>query len=151
MFYPTIKDETILMLNVVVQNIEKDPNYLNNPDCPYSDVIKKFFLRGATSVAAPVDMFAGEDELIVIDSQIAKIINDLEAFSTTLTKDDVSEKLAYFKTKTTLFEKLIGMRERTNTLKEINEFRAAILGFMNEVCTKDQVTELMHRLDGALA
>lgn len=150
MFYPTIKDETILMLNVVVQNIEKDPSYLTNPDCPYSDVVKKFFQRTSTPVA-PVDMFAGEDELLVIDTQIAKILNDLEAFSKELSSDDVTEKLAYFKTKTVLFEKLISMRERTNTLKEINEFRSAILGFMNEVCTKDQVTDLMHRLDGALS
>ncbi|CCV12950.1 hypothetical protein [Mesorhizobium sp. STM 4661] len=150
MFYPTIKDETVLMLNVVVQNIEKNPSYLSSPDCPYSDVIKKFFQRTGAEVA-PVDLFAGEDELVVIDTQIAKIINDLEAFGVTLTKEDVSEKLAYFKTKTVLFEKLISMRERTFTLKELNEFRSTILGFMNEICTKDQVTDLMLRLDGALA
>lgn len=149
MFYPTIKDETVLMLNVVVQNVEKNPSYLTSPECPYSDVIKKFFQRTGVE-APPVDIFAGEDELQVIDTQIFKIINDLESFGQALGTEDVTEKLAYFKTKTVLFEKLISMRERAFSLKELNEFRSAILGFMNEVCTKDQVTDLMHRLDGAL-
>ncbi|MES0134497.1 hypothetical protein NKJ88_05975 [Mesorhizobium sp. M0016] len=148
MFYPTVKDETVLMLNVIVQSIEKDPNYLTSPDCPYSDVVKKFFTRAVQ--AAPVDIFADDDEVQVIDTQIFKIINDLERFGQALGSEDVTEKLAYFKTKTLLFEKLISMRERAFTLKELNEFRSTILGFMNEVLTKDQVTELMRRLDGAV-
>lgn len=148
-FYPTVREETILGLNVIVQSLEKDPQYLDHPDCTYSDTVKDFFRRTGPS-AAPIDLFADEDELVVLDQQIQAVINDLEAFAKTLSKADHSEKLAYFKTKTTLIEKLISMKERIFNLKEVNEFRNTILGVLDEVCTKDQITAFMLRLDGIL-
>jgi hypothetical protein len=150
-FYPTIRDETAVALNAVLQNIQLDASYLDKPECPYSPAIKSFFKsRIETSSGPEIDIFAGEDELIVLDSQIIKVINDLEKFGNTLTSEDVTEKMAYFRTKTSLIEKLVTMRERLANLKEISDFRSIILGFMNETCTKDQITDLMHRLDGVL-
>jgi hypothetical protein len=151
-FYPNIRDETIMTLNVVVQNLAQDPTYLSSPECPYSDTVKKFFYSKVIqeNSAPPVDIFAGEDELMVLDEQIIKVINDLESFGKGLSGADVAEKMAYFRTKTALIEKLVTMRERLANLKEINEFRLIILNFMNEELTKDQITALMLRLDGVL-
>ena len=95
-----------------------------------------------------VDVFSEGDYDNALDKQVEKIINDLEAYALTLGTGDVSERLQYLKTKTTLVEKLINMRERLVNLKELNEFRGVILGFMGDVCTKDQITDLMKRLDG---
>lgn len=150
MFYPTVREETILSLNVVVQALERDPTYLDNPDCPYSDTIKAFFRTKAAVSEAPIDLFADEEDLVVIDQQIQAVINDLEAFSKTLGNADHSEKLAYFKTKTTLIEKLISMKERVFNLKEVNEFRNTVLSLLDDVCDKDQVTKFMQSLDGIL-
>jgi len=148
MFYPKIREDEILKLNVVVKSLEKDPTYLDHPDCPYPDTVKDFFRKQAAPVEVE-DLFGGDEEKeILIDRQVEQLINDLEAFSKQLTNADHSEKLQYFKTKTTLLEKLVTMRERVFNLKELNEFRGTILAFMDEVCTKDQVTELMKRLDG---
>lgn len=147
-FYPNIREEQILTLNVVVKSLEKDPGYLDHPDCPYPDTVKDFFRRSAAPVEVE-DLFAGDEEKeVLLDRQVEQLINDLEAFAKQLTNADHSEKLQYFKTKTTLIEKLITMRERVFNLKELNEFRGTILAFMDEVCTKDQITELMKRLDG---
>lgn len=150
-FYPTIRDEMAVALNAVAQNLIQDPSYLDHPECPYSPAVKAFFRSRIEASSGPgIDIFAGEDELIVLDTQIIKVINDLEKFGNTLTSDDVAEKMAYFRTKTSLIEKLVTMRERLANLKEISDFRQIILAFMNEVCTKDQITNLMHRLDGVL-
>jgi len=149
-FYPTLREEVILTMNIVVQKMDADPSYLDHPDCPYSDTTKAFFRKKVSTEAAVIDLFEGDDDLLVIDQQIQQVINDLEAFSKTLTSADHSEKLAYFKTKTTLLEKLVGMKERVFNLKELNEFRMTILAFMDETCTKDQITDLMKRLDGVL-
>lgn len=147
-FYPTIRDDQVLILNVVVQNLEKDPGYLDHPECPYSEQVKQFFRK--RSVPATVeDLFSGdEDREIVLDRQVEKLINDLEAFANQLGNADHSEKLQYFKTKTVLVEKLISMRERVFNLKELNEFRGAVIQFLDEVCTKDQITDFMKRIDG---
>lgn len=150
-FYPTIRDEQIMTLNVVVQNLEQDGNYLNSSECPYSDTVKQFFQRKIEAKKIDgIDIFAGEDELIVLDSQIIKVINDLEEFGMKIGSADVTEKMAYFRTKTALIEKLVNMRERLTNLKEINDFRLTLLQFMNEILSKDQITALMHKLDGIL-
>lgn len=150
-FYPTIRDEIVVALNAIAQNLVQDPGYLDHPECPYGDPLKNFFRSRLETRSGPViDIFAGEDELIVLDTQIIKVINDLEAFGNKLTGEEVAEKMAYFRTKTSLIEKLVNMREKLANLKEINDFRSIILDFMNETCTKDQITLLMHRLDGVL-
>lgn len=150
LFYPTIRDEQVMTLTVVVQSLEQDPGYLDHPDCTYSEPVKAFFRKFMSSGDAPPDLFEGEDDLLVIDKQVQAVINDLERFSKTLGNADHSEKLQYFKTKTVLLEKLVTMKERVLNLKEINEFRSTLLSFMDELCTKDQITEMMRRLDGIL-
>ena len=146
--YPTVRDETILALTPVLKRVKQDPSYLSDPECPYSELVKDFFRQFQTTQT--VDLFEGKDELLVIDQQIHAIINDLEGVAAHLGNADHAEKLNYFKTKSSLLEKLIGMRERVNNLKEINEFRSTILNFLDEACTKDQITDLMKRLDGVL-
>lgn len=148
-FYPTLREETVAVLNTILQQIDKDPGYLSSPECPYSDLAKQVLGKFKSS-AEVVDIFEGKDEVLVIDQQIHAIINDLESVGSTLGSADQAEKLNYFKVKTTLLEKLINMRERTFNLKELNEFRSTILAFLDEVCTKDQITDLMKRLDGVL-
>lgn len=145
-FYPNIKEDMIPVLSLVFQNLQKDPSYLNSPECPYSEKLKDVFRKFETTKS--VDIFEGNDELLVMDQQIQKIINDLEGVASALGSADHQEKLNYFKTKTSLFEKLISMKERVYNLKELNEFRSIILAFLDEICTKDQITDLMKRLDG---
>lgn len=154
-FYPSLREETILALNVVVQNLEQDSNYLDNTDCPYSDPIKNFFRKkisvsGSNIVVDVFEKAEGETDLDKIREQIVAVINDLEDFGRKLTIADSTDKMGYFRTKTALIEKLVNMQERTFNIKEINDFRNTLLGFMNEVLTKDQVTQLMQRLDGIL-
>lgn len=153
-FYPTIRDEAIMSLNVVVQNMEKDAEYLDSPDCPYSDTVKAFFRRKIGVVSeGSIDLFVleeGETDLDKLEEQIMAVINDLEDFGRKLTVADSTDKMGYFRTKTALIEKLVNMRERVFTIKEINDFKSTILSFMDEVLTKDQITDFMRRIDGIM-
>lgn len=147
-YYPAIREEQIMTLNVVVQKLTADPTYLSHPDCPYSDVVKTFF-RAVSAPAAAENPFDGtEDYNVVLDKQIEQVIADLDTFVAGNPGLEANEKLAYFKTKTSLVEKLIGMKERVQNLKELSEFRGTVLGFLDESCTPDQITDLMKRLDG---
>ncbi len=154
-FYPSLRAETIMSLNAVALNIQKDPNYLDHSDCPYDDKTKEFFRKridvvGSNGVSDSPNLFEGENELEVLDEQIIKVINDLEVFGQKLTVAESPDKMGYFRTKTALIEKLVNMRERVFNIKEINDFKLTLLAFMNEILTKDQVTNLMSRLDGIL-
>ncbi len=150
-FYPNIREETILTMDIVTKSLDKDPNYLDHPDCPYTDVIKAFFRRqtGGNSLEV-VDIFEGKDEVEVIDQQIQKVLSDLEAMGDQMKNAETNERLAYFKTKTSLIEKLINMKERVFNLKELSEFRNTLLAAIEDICTKDQITYFLRRLDTLL-
>ncbi len=156
-FYPTIRDEVIMSLNAVVLNMEKDTGYLDSNECPYSEQVKSFFRKKIASEGGgskgSIDLFQigeGETDLDKLTEQIMAVINDLEEFGRKLTIADSPDKMGYFRTKTALIEKLVNMRERVFSIKEINEFKSTILSFMDEVLTKDQITEFMRRLDGIM-
>jgi uncharacterized protein YutE (UPF0331/DUF86 family) len=148
-YYPALNEDQILLINRVFRSLEEDPNYLNSQQCNYSPVIKAFFTRVPTTPGVTTDLFEG-DEVVAVERQIQKLINDLEDFAGKLTDADSSEKLQYFKTKTALLEKLIGHLERAANLKQINEFRGLVIQFMDEILDKDQITNFMQRIDGVL-
>lgn len=150
-FYPQFREEQVMVINLIIQNLEQNPEYLDAPECPYSDSVKDLFrkFRGAAATIEDFDLFDGDDEYeVVLDKQVEKLLNDLESFGMTLGSGDTSEKIQYFKTKSVLIEKLVNLRERLMNLRELAEFRSVIIGFLEDVCDKDQVTKLMQRLDG---
>jgi len=150
-FYPQVKPETLLLLQTIAKGMEKDPFYLDSDSCPYPEDMKSFLRTHLGLAANPVslDLFPDDQALEeAVDAQIKRLINDLEGFSKQLGTADHSEKLQYFKTKSVLIDKLVNMQERIINLKEMSEFRAVVLQFMDEVCTKDQISDLMKRLDG---
>jgi hypothetical protein len=150
-FYPIIKDEAVLTMQIVVQSLEKDPGYLDSAECKYSDTVKAFFRRAtASTTPVSIDLFDGEDDLQVIDGQIQKVLSDLEAMGAQMVNAEPNERVNYFKAKTTLLEKLVTMKEKVFNLKELNDFRNTLIATLEDICTKDQITTFMQRLDGLL-
>ena len=147
MYYPNISEDQILLINRVQRSLDENPKYLD--EAPYSQIIKDFFKKTAVQAATSPNLFQGET-VDDVTEQVKKLMNDLEYFGSQLGNADQSEKLQYFKTKTTLLEKLITQLERTSNLKQINEFRSIVIQFMDEVLTKDQITDFMKRIDGVL-
>jgi hypothetical protein len=82
---------------------------------------------------------------VVIEQQIQQLISDLNSFASTLGKADASERLQFFKTKAGLLDKLISMQERTYNLREMAVFQSTVMGFLEDLCTKDQIKQLMER------
>lgn len=149
-YFPNISEDQILLINRVFKNIEDNPEYLNNPDCKYSETVRRFFATRAAAGAAAVDLFGEGDEVVAVEKQIQKLLNDLEDYGQKLGVGDSSEKLQYFKTKNSLLEKLLNNLERAANLKQINEFRSTVIQFMDEILSKDQITDFMKRIDGVL-
>ncbi|MBC2806564.1 hypothetical protein ACCS91_33360 [Rhizobium ruizarguesonis] len=148
-YFPNISEDQILLIGRVMRSLAENPEYLDDPKCTYSSVIKDFFQKQVARSAQVEDLFEG-DVVVAVEKQIQKLINDLEAYGQGLGVDDASEKLQYFKTKNSLLEKLLNNMERAANLKQINEFRQIIIQFMDEVLTKDQITDFMKRIDGVL-
>lgn len=156
-FFPPIKDEQLMVVTIVLKKLESNPSYLDDPDCPYSPSVKTFFrdfkakkLAADPEAMIAPNLFENKDETEVLDKQLQRIISDLDHMQNTLGAADVSDRLALLKAKTSLIEKLIGLRERVYNLRELTDFRNLIIAGLEEICTKDQITQFMKNLDGTL-
>lgn len=150
-FYPNINSETVMTLSLIEKFLDKDPKFLDHDDCPYPAEVKSFFSKRAQAMSAPaVNIFEDEDDVDVMDKQIQKVLSDLDSMGAAMVAAEVNERIAYFRAKTTLVEKLMNLKERVFNLKELQEFRATVLQGLDDICDKDQITTFMKRLDGML-
>jgi hypothetical protein len=145
-FFPPFDEGMQTALQSLILQMTADPSYLD--DAPYTESFKAALRKSMGGAPAPApNLFEdAEDKGLVLEKQVEQLLSDIEHFGRTLQTKDHSEKLAYFKAKTTLIEKLITFKERLFTLKEMADFQGTIMTFLDEVCTKDQVSDLMKRL-----
>lgn len=151
--YPKLPPDLGLTLNLISSLAAADPDYFGR-QCPYAPetiaALRKLIGGETGDAASGENLFAGldeEGELLVFDEQIQKVLSDLDQMGKMVGGMEPNERLAYYKTKTTLVEKLIALREKTNGLRELNEFRTTLLRFIEETCTKSQVAALKERLN----
>ena len=139
-FYPRLSEDTASALRVVIEFSQADPSYLTHPDCPYGPemmtLLRQLMVESAPPVRSEVDW-----ESIDIEDQIQRVFQDLEDMSVIIINAEPNEKLAYFKTKAALLEKLIGMQERVTNLKAMAEFRSRVMDGLQRICTPAQITE----------
>lgn len=148
-FYPTLPEAVILQLRVVLNQLRDKPDYLDQS--PYPIEIRDFLkeLNGRT-VQSTGRAFDGEmDRLDYVEQEIVIVLEDLATLVKSLGNADHSEKLQVAKARAGLIEKLVAAREKVWTMKEMADFQARIMGFLTEICTKDQIQALKERVKGA--
>jgi hypothetical protein len=147
LFYPTLTDASLLPVKAVLAQAKHHDGYLDRDECPYPGSVKDLLrqvLAPAKVVVDEVDFDEAKPEAMRL--QILRLMRELRDMRDQLGSKDHSEKLAYLKLYPVLIEKLIGLEERATNLKTMSEFQSTILQFLDEICDKDQRTELMKRL-----
>lgn len=145
-FYPTLPEAVVLQLRVVLQSMKDNPAYLDTSPYPENirDFLKELTSRGS---AAEIPTFDGEtDRLEYVEQEIVVVLADLKKLVDGLGNADHSEKLQVAKARAGLVEKLVAAREKVWTMKEMADFQAKIMGFLTEICTKDQIQALKERV-----
>lgn len=147
-FYPDLKEANLMPLKAILAQIERFPDLLDQPECPWSEEVKALIRPILKPVSGlpniEIDLNEGRPE--AIEAQILGLMADLRTMKQGMGAKDHAEKIQFYKLMTTLVEKLIALRERTMNLREMSEFQTLILQFLDEVCSKDQISELMARL-----
>lgn len=161
--YPEITEHAAWAFKMIHTLAGEDVMYLRSPDCPYDKDIKNIFDRaiafahGSTEEkkestddkkpSTPVT----EDQ---IDSTLAEdlytVFNELKNYGKTIATSDQTERMAYFRTATSLLERLVNARERALGVKQIKDFQDTVLTIMEDTLTMDQRTEVMERLRSAI-
>lgn len=147
-FYPSLPEAVVLQLRVVINQMRERPDYLDNST--YSTELKDFLreIVGGAKRREPVKFDGEMDRLDYVEAEIVDVIADLTDLVAGLGQADHSEKLQVAKARAGLIEKLVAAREKVWTMKGMADFQARVMGFLEDICTKDQVAALKERLRG---
>lgn len=152
-FPPALPPGTAKKLAVILQCMEADPDFLEL--CPYpADDVE--VLRQFTGAAAAGEDFVEEDipeetnKWGRLERESNKLFKMLTDFSSKLDSKDNAETMAYFRTATSLLDKIVGIQERAANLKQINLFHETVLTVMEDVLDAGQRTEVMSRLKASI-
>lgn len=138
--YPDLNQQLDIALHLMGEEID----YLSQSDCPYSVGTKSSMTKMATIVAAvtiePTDKWAK------LERETQDLYDDLKDSKENLSIEDHAERMSYFRTATSLLDKLVGLQERAVGLKAIGNFHQTVLDIMEDVLDPGQRTEVMARL-----
>lgn len=154
-FYPPIDVKTIRNINLIKKIIVTNPSYFL--ESPYGGEIENFFKETCPKslVAledAPADISPFTTSLNKWDNLVAETAQALVGLKQVkLSTGDSGEQIAYYRTLTSLLEKLVSLQERALGLKQVSEFHSAVLGIMDKVLTPDQRTSVMEKLDEVIS
>lgn len=140
--YPDLNDELDLALQLMAQ----DAGYLDDPECPYSEPTK-VALRSRVSAGSTAPEPKNKWEML--EQEAKRLYDELRETSEGLSIEDHAERMSYFRTATSLLDKLVGLQERAVGLKQISVFQQTVLDIMEDVLDAGQRTEVMQRLKAA--
>lgn len=160
MHYPIINPQIVSALKSVILQSSSDPQYLTNPTCPYSQDLKELLKALVKGYAEPVidfettmladtsvNLFEGAEKFEVLQTQYELIFSSLMNIKTSIQNQGHTDKtVAYFKTVTSILEKLIGVGERIHDAKSVYDFKTRVLNVIEGTLSDEQRQIIMTQL-----
>lgn len=149
-FYPPLPDRAVWAVDIILQNAQEDPEYLEFS--PYTqeeiETLQRIF-TGVVEVAESEEL-TGEDKWARLEKESNQLFKALTAAGKDLQTADQAQKMAYFRTATSLLDKIVGIQERTANLKQIHKFHNTVLAVMEDTLDPGQRTAVLDRLKESL-
>lgn len=152
-YYPPLDAATLRSLEVVRQLASDHPGYFL--ESPYSgeveDMIKQWFFPAKPqqpTVEAPAPNLFEGNRWEALSRESEQLYSDLKQAKWGAA--ETSEQLSYFRTATSLLDKIVGLQERALGLKAVHEFHHTVMQIMEEVLSPTQRTEVMEKLKSAI-
>lgn len=130
--FPEMSDEVMKFLWLIKGNMEKDPEYLSSSS--YPSWIKEMLTKPAPMGGKLRKSEDGNE----LEEEIIQLYNDMNLFGGKLDIEDAAQKMAYYRTRASLLERLLSMRQEAFTLKKMQEFRSKVMRSMEELLDEDQ-------------
>ncbi len=147
--YPELSPEFLVKLKILADQIGKDAGYLTKRECPYTSDIKEI-LRRLRSKDSQVLNDAKDgfdlDKADVLLHETQDTYRDLKDFGKYLNAEDVSERMSYYRTRTSLLEKLYDLSDAAKKADEYVKFKRVVLQLMEELLTDEERTLFLERL-----
>lgn len=160
-FYPKVDPTIIPVFRAIQVNLASTPEYLDFPECPYTDEIKELIrnLTRATAHDLGIDpallagadapnIFGAGDKWEIMQSQTELLYSSLMALKN---KIDVSQKtdktVTFYKTLVSTMERLITVGERVTQAKDVHDFKRRVLSAVDTLLDPQQRQELIRLLE----
>lgn len=150
-FYPEFSSSLRTTINTWKKLQEANPEYFDDPDCPYSfeevELLKSVFTHTSnTQLTLAPDQDPLDDEDPDLEQEALQLFRDMKTFKKTLSNSDTSEMASTFRTTVSLLEKILDVRERASGLKQFSDFKVFILDSMERYLTPQQKTEFIDEM-----
>jgi hypothetical protein len=161
MIYPTIDIEEFDKLTKLLEEAITDPNILDPSVCPYDPAIAEKLkkLTNWLHPAARASLDDGEKnpvgrptkKVILPIEEIENEINDLRKDISQLKVDakglETADRIQIIKTRATLFEKMIAIKERTNNMKKQQQFVSTVIAIMEDIMEQPQREKMIKLME----
>lgn len=146
-FYPTLDHQTVKNLLVVRQLVDDHPSYFL--DSSYSPALEADLLTLFKRTKQVVHELPTEQEQEDIDTlaELQTLYRNLKLAKPNGSEDP--DAMAYFRTATSLMEKILTLQERGKGIKEVSTYHTVVLDFLSEICNETQIEEFISRLKEA--
>lgn len=146
-FYPPLPDRAVWTVDIILQNIQQDPEYLDYSPYTSEEITALRKWSSETTVELEeVEEVVGDDKWARLERESNSLFTALTAAGKDLQSADQAQKMAYFRTATSLLDKIVGIQERTANLKQIHKFHNTVLSVMEDVLEPGQRTAVLDRL-----
>jgi hypothetical protein len=158
--FPDFTDHSEWTVKLIFKLALEDETYLTDKTCPYSTGFKTIIASAVKGLSTNAEVKQPEvpvgpitEDMIDsnLDVDLYQVFSDLKTYGKTISQSDQTERMAYFRTATSLLERLVTARERALGIKQIRDFQDTVLTIMEETMNPDQRTRVMDRLRSTLA
>ena len=163
-YYPDIEASALLHCRSIFDQMADDPLWLERPGCHYDDDLKDKIraLWGRGKVVSAVAQVVEPAPVILggegknpwdgVGEELTSLYNELRNFKGVVGEDgevipiEAKDQMAFFRTATSLLDKIVGLSERANNVKSVSEFTSRVIAVFDEVLTPQQRTQAMSKL-----
>lgn len=153
-YFPPLPEGAAWSLELVLRGIKSEPGYLDDEDCPYSEEDRKALERIAgqrrVEIEEDAEIDPNEDKWARLERETKELFDGLMSEQDNFAVKDNAEKMAFFRTATSLLDKLVGIQERAANLRQIHQFHDAVLRIMEDTLDAGQRTNVMEELRRAI-
>jgi len=174
-YYPQIDPRALTALTSIKQMLESNQDYLENPDCPYDEGLRKQLqlMLEPKVIEVPVEKIVeriverkveiaaaaseggkrgpkakgSSSNANIIQKELQGITEDLRQLKLNSKTLMPADKVQILKTQAALVEKMIVMEERTSNIKVVSRFMSTVMGILDDILDDEQRQTVMKRLE----
>lgn len=148
-YYPPIDSSIKPHLQMIRQLLGEDPTYLDRS--PYDTETRVFLKRTlAPSVSGEElseNVLEALDELKDPEAEVETLLREMKTFGEDILKaEDTGDRVAYFRVKTALIEKLITLKERASGVNQFSQLLQFLIRYAEDNMSPIERTQFMDAL-----